>query len=125
MSRTRKSARNAGGTFERLMADYFAHVLGDDRIDRRVKRGSKDRGDIAGLRIHGKRIVAECKNVMKMSLGAWAAEAEIERGNDDAIAGIVIHKRHGKGKPEDQWVTMTAKDFAALLSGERRENVPN
>lgn len=100
------------------MADYFAAVLDDDRIDRRVKRGAKDRGDLAGLRIHGKRIVAECKNVVKMALGTWAAEAEVERGNDDALAGVIIHKRHGKGKAGDQWVTMTAANFAALLSGE-------
>ena len=122
MARTRKSARNAGGTFERSIADYLAATLDDDRIDRRVKRGSKDRGDLAGLRIHGKRIVAECKNVMKMALGPWAAEAEIERGNDDALCAVIIHKRHGKGKPEDQWVTLTVKDFAAILCGERKEN---
>ncbi|WP_416063475.1 hypothetical protein [Rhodococcus indonesiensis] len=31
--------------------------LGDDRIDRRVKNGNRDRGDIGGIRLHGQRIV--------------------------------------------------------------------
>lgn len=119
MSRTRASARSAGTRFERQIADALAAALDDDRIDRRVKNGNKDRGDIAGLRIHGKRVVAECKNTSKISLGTWAREAEIERGNDDALAGVIIHKRHGKGDPLDQWVHLTVRDFAALLAGNR------
>lgn len=118
MNRSRASAKKAGSSFERSAADYLAAVV-DDRIDRRVKNGAKDRGDIGGVRIHGQRIVLECKNTAKTSLGPWATEAEIERGNDDALAGVVIHKRHGKGRPEDQWVTLTLADFAALLTGNR------
>jgi len=91
----------------------------DDRIDRRVKTGAKDRGDIGGLRHMGERVVIECKDTARINLAGWAAETEIERGNDDALAGVIIHKRHGKGKPEDQWVTMTLADFTALLTGER------
>jgi hypothetical protein len=110
--------RQKGSTFERLIADYLAtHV--DDRIDRRVKNGTKDRGDIGGLRHMGHRIVIECKNTAKPSLGGWATEAETERGNDDALAGIIIHKRHGKGRPEDQWVTLTLGELVALLTGTR------
>jgi hypothetical protein len=118
MTRTRVSAKKAGSTFERQVADYLALAV-DDRIDRRVKNGTKDRGDIGGVRIHGLRVVLECKNTAKTSLGTWANEAETERGNDDALAGIVIHKRHGKGQPADQWVTLTLADFAALLTGNR------
>ncbi|MDQ5862055.1 MAG: hypothetical protein M3536_07330 [Actinomycetota bacterium] len=118
MTRSRASAKNAGTTFERATADYLALVV-DDRIDRRVKNGAKDRGDIGGVRVHGQRVVIECKNTAKISLGPWATEAEIERGNDDALAGVVIHKRHGKGAPGEQWVTMTLADFAALLTGSR------
>lgn len=110
--------RQKGSTFERMIADYLAtHV--DDRIDRRVKNGAKDRGDIAGLRHMGHRIVLECKNTAKTALGGWAAEAEIERGNDDALAGLIIHKRHGKGQPQDQWVTLTLGELVALLNGSR------
>jgi len=118
MTRTRASAKKAGSTFERQVADYLAANV-DDRIDRRVKNGTKDRGDIGGVRIHGQRVVLECKNTAKTSLGTWANEAEIERGNDDALAGAIVHKRHGKGQPADQWVTLTLADFTALLAGNR------
>jgi len=118
MSRTRASARKAGTWLERAVADYLAkHV--DDRIDRRVKTGAKDRGDIAGLRHMGHRVVIECKNTARTELGKWANEAEVERGNDDALAGLVVHKRVGKGQPADQWVTLTLGDLVALLTGSR------
>lgn len=118
MSRNRQSAKKAGASFERLVADYLRdHV--DDRIDRRPKTGAKDRGDIGGLRtVHG-RIVAECKNTAQQRLSEWVGEAEIERGNDDALVGVVIHKRHGRAAAGEQYVTMRLADFAALLSGER------
>lgn len=118
MARSRASARKAGSGFERDIADCLAkHV--DDRIDSRVKTGAKDKGDIAGLRHMGGRVVIECKNVATMSLGGWVTEAEIERGNDDAIAGLVVHKRRGKGQALDQYVTCTVRDLVALLTGER------
>lgn len=118
MTRSRKSARAAGTRFERLIADALAaHV--DDRIDRRVKTGSNDKGDIAGWRFAGKRIVAELKDVARLDLSGWVNEAEVERGNDDAHAGLVIHKRRGHGDPLDQYVTCTLRDLLALLTGER------
>ena len=43
----------------------------------------------------------------------------MERGNDDALVGVVAHKRHGVGAPGEQFVTMTLRDFVALLTGER------
>jgi len=110
--------RQKGSSFERLIADYLASVV-DDRIDRRVKTGAKDKGDVAGLRAHGQRVVIEAKNTAKINLGTWAGEAEVERVNDDALAGVIAHKRHGKGQAADQWVTMTLRDFAALISGAR------
>lgn len=110
--------RQKGATFERMIADYLAKWV-DDRVDRRVKTGAKDRGDIAGLRHMGQRLVLECKNTAKTLLGPWSAEAEVERGNDDALAGLIVHKRHGKGRPEDQWVTLTLGELVALLTASR------
>lgn len=118
MNRNRRSARNAGSRFERLLADYLAEHV-DDRIDRRVKNGNKDRGDIGGLRHLGERITIECKDTARVNLAGWADEAEIARGNDDAVAGVIAHKRHGVGDPGEQWVTMTVADFVALLTGRR------
>ena len=118
MARNRQSAKKAGTAFETLVATYLnEHV--DDRIERRRLGGSQDRGDIAGLRHMGGRIVVECKNTAKPALGVWATETEIQRGNDDANVGVIAHKRHGNGQPQDQWVTMTLGDFVALLTGSR------
>ena len=118
MSRTRRSAKQAGSRFERHIADHLAtHV--DDRIDRRVKAGSKDRGDIAGLRYRGERIVIECKNTTRANLAGWITEAHTAAGNDDALIGIIAHKRHGVAVPGRQWVTMTLDNFIALITGTR------
>ena len=119
MSRNRKSARAAGSRFERLIADYLAtHV--DDRVDRRVKTGAKDRGDIAGLRHMGQRIVLECKDYGgQLKPGPWVEETERERLNDDAGVGIVVAKRRGTTAPGDQFVLMTLADLVALLTGSR------
>ena len=118
MSRTRASAKAAGSRFERQVADYLnAHV--DDRIDRRVKTGNRDRGDVGGLRHMTQPVVVECKDTSRIELGVWAGEAETERGNADAGSWLVIHKRHGKGDPAEQWVTTTLGELVALLTGSR------
>lgn len=119
MSRNRQSAKKAGSSFERLVADYLRDALGDDRIDRRPRHGAKDRGDIGGAQHMGERLVFECKNTTRIELSRWLAEAETERGNDDALAGIVVHKRRGKTAPQEQYVTMRLGDLAALLTGDR------
>ncbi|MDN5667653.1 MAG: hypothetical protein L0G87_04565, partial [Renibacterium salmoninarum] len=89
--RSRRSARAAGAGFERLVADYLAAVV-DDRVDRRVKTGSADKGDIGGLRFLGHRVVIECKNTAVLALPAWTAEARVEAANDGAVVGVVVHK---------------------------------
>jgi len=120
LTRTRRSARQAGSRFEREVADYLAEHV-DDRIDRRVKGGAKDKGDIGGLRHMGQRVVIECKNTSRINLSTWMNEAHTAMGHDDAGVGIVIHKRHGKGQPGDQWVTTTLDDLIALIAGEPRQ----
>lgn len=103
-----------GTSFERLIADGLAEALNDDRIDRAPLRGNADRGDIANVRSPFGKIAIECKSVARLDLAGWITEAEQERGNLDAIAGVVIHKRRTKGKALDQYVTMTLRDFVAL-----------
>ncbi|TFH57297.1 hypothetical protein [Glutamicibacter arilaitensis] len=117
MARSRASAKAAGSKFERDIADHLAKTV-DDRIDRRPKMGAKDRGDIGGVRVHGQKLVLECKNTSRINLGTWITEAHTEAGNDDALAGVIVHKRHGVGAPGKQWVTMTVDDLIALLTGE-------
>ena len=118
MTRSNRSARAAGTRFESLVAGYLARVW-DDRIERRAKSGAKDRGDLSGVRVMGQRVVVECKDHNRTDLAGWWAEAETERGNDDANAAFVVHKRRGKGDAADQWVTLTLGELVALISGNR------
>lgn len=119
--RTRASAKAAGARFERAIADHLRDQLDDDRIDRRTRNGAKDRGDIAGLRIHGQRLVAECKDTSRWAPAQWLREAEFERGNDDALAGLVIAKRRGIANPGQAVVLMTVNNLIALITGQRPE----
>jgi hypothetical protein len=119
MTRSNRSARQAGSRTERVVADYLAAALDDDRIDRRVKRGVADRGDIGGLRVHGQRLVVEVKDVAKQALPEWTNEAHTEAGNDEALVGVVIAKRRGTSDPGKFWVHLTVDDLLALLTGQR------
>lgn len=99
----------------RAAAYLNQHV--DDRIERRRLTGSRDRGDIAGIRCHGHRVVAEVKDYGgKIEAGKWLTEAETERINDGAEIAVVIAKRRGTSDPGAQFVLMTLADFAALLT---------
>lgn len=117
MTRSRASARAAGARFERSIADWLAQHL-DDRIDRRVKTGAKDRGDIGGVRHRGERVVLECKDSARTDLAGWIREAHLEAQNDDARVGVVVAKRRGTTNPADQWVHMTLADLAWLLGAD-------
>lgn len=120
MSRSRASAKAAGARFERVIADCLAEHV-DDRVDRRVKGGAIDKGDVGGVRTHtGKRVVIEVKDHSgKYQVGPWLGEAETERINDNAEVGLVIAKRRGISDPLQQAVFMTVADLIALLTGER------
>lgn len=119
--RTNRSARQAGARFERQVADHLRDTV-SEFIDRRVKTGAKDRGDLANVRMHGERVVVECKNTTRPTLAQWIAEAHTQAGNDDAAVGVVVHKRHGVADPGRQWVTMTVDDLVFFLTGELQEN---
>lgn len=105
---------------ERLIADSLATHL-DDRIDRRVKTGAADKGDIGGIRTHtGHRVVAEVKDYGgRYNVGPWLDEAEQERINDNAAAGVVIAKRRGITDPLQQVCFMTVADLITLIQGHR------
>lgn len=123
MTRNRKSAKSAGAKFEKAVADYLALKLNDDRIERRVTHGKNDTGDIAGVRLHGKRVVVECKNRRPRNEVGAVREANVERGNDDADFGIAVLKIDGVGMtPErmgEQLVCTDLETFAAMCAGGR------
>ncbi|MGO1569600.1 MAG: hypothetical protein ACTHXC_16370 [Brachybacterium sp.] len=117
MTRSRSSAKAAGARFERQIADWLAEHL-DDRIDRKARTGSKDRGDIGGVRHRGERVVLELKDTARTDLAGWIREAHLEARNDDARIGAVVHKRRGTADPAQQWVSMTLADLAWLLGAD-------
>ena len=101
--------------------------------ERRVMGGQHDRGDVAGI----PGVVIEVKNHAAMALAEWVDEAKTEarnlaHGPNDHCKivgtctcewrlGVVWHKRRGKGDPLDWYVTMTGRDFLALLAEYTRE----
>jgi hypothetical protein len=121
VTRNRRSAKQAGARTERAVADWLAAVLADDRIDRRVKTGAKDRGDIAGVRVHGQRLVIEVKDCATQTLSGWVREAHLEAGNDDALCGVVVSKRRGTTDPGSFYCHMELKDLVALITGQPQE----
>jgi len=123
MTRSRASAKKAGTAFETLIANYLAATV-DDRIERRTKNGSKDRGDISGVRHMGERVVVEVKDFGgQLRIGEWLTEVDVERLNDDAVSGFVVAKRRGTTNPADQIVLLTLGDLVALFTGERPSGV--
>lgn len=105
---------------ETSVATYLAERLQDDRIERRRLTGSRDRGDIAGVRLNGSRIVLEVKDHNgSVQVKPWLDQAAVEAGNDDAIAGAVVFKRSrvGYDNPAEHGVLMTLETFAVLLEG--------
>lgn len=120
MTRSRKSAKNAGTAMETMVVRYLAAVLNDDRIERRRLSGAKDRGDVTGVRtVMGERVVVEVKDHGgRIQAGPWLNEAAVEAGNDDAPVGVVVAKRRGTTRPEDQIVLMTLGGLAVLLGAQ-------
>ena len=118
MTRSRASAKAAGTRFERLIADWLRDNV-SEFIDRRAKTGNRDKGDLGGIRAHGQEVVAELKDHARFDLAGWINQADVERGNADALAGVVIFKRRGTADPGDQYALMTVRDLAALLTGRR------
>lgn len=108
------SANKAKGTAaETAIVNYLRQWFPDAR--RNPPAGAKDVGDIGGVPA-----VIEVKNVRTTALGEWLIEAQIEGvnyldryGKDLPVA--VWHKRRGRGKPADWYVTMDGATFARLL----------
>ncbi|MGO2600841.1 MAG: hypothetical protein ACTH7X_08640 [Brevibacterium aurantiacum] len=120
MARSRASAKAAGSRHERVIADYLAEHV-DDRIDRRVKTGAADRGDLGGVRTAlGEKVVVELKDYGgQIKASEWVREAHVEALNDSAPLGVVVAKRRGVTDPGAQFVLMTVDDLIVLLGKDR------
>ena len=118
--------RQRGTEFESAVVRYLREQLGEDGriggIDRTAPHGGGDVGDVYGIFRAGQPVVIECKSYRKNEfMAGWLDEAERERGNADALAGVVVSKRRGIGEKNmgQQLVSMTLADFVALVSGQR------
>lgn len=94
----RQYPKEQGSQFEVWTARYLAHVLDDDRIVRARLHGSKDEGDVVGVRFKGRRVVIECKRCKTVTLWQWLDETDREAGNADALMGAVVIKVPGYGE---------------------------
>jgi hypothetical protein len=99
------SAARAKGTAAETAVVRFLQDHGYPHAERRALAGSQDRGDIAGVL----GTVIEVKNCVRTELAAWLDEAlrEADGGRmATSAAGVVWHKRRGRGSPGDWFVTM-------------------
>lgn len=110
-------SKQKGTSFESAVVEYLRSALCDSAIERRTLGGTKDRGDIAGVYIGSERCVIECKACSTYKVSEWLKEAERERKNDAAAAGVVCAKRKGVGAANmgDQLVMMTLQQFAEIV----------
>lgn len=109
-------SKQKGTDFESLIRDYLK-VAWSDIVERMPLSGTDDRGDISNFRVGNSqhKIAIECKNVRILDLAGWLREAQEEAVNYGAVAGVVCHKRKGKGQADDQYLTMTLSDFLTIL----------
>lgn len=94
--------KDRGTAFETALVRYLREQLDDDRIERRAPHGSSDMGDVFGIRAHGWRGIAECKDYARYTdydLGQWMRQTLVERDNADAdFAMLVVHRRGKSAK---------------------------
>lgn len=98
MARTKPKA--LGTDYETANVVYARERTGDERIERRAMHGSRDMGDVYGIRAHGLEGIMECKRVERLSdglLDKFKAQALAERGNADADFVLLSVWRKGKG----------------------------
>jgi hypothetical protein len=120
VSRSRQSAKAAGAKHARSISDYLKdHV--SRFIDKMPLYGAKDRGDVLNVETFNElRVAVECKDYGgTIHAGTWLGEAEAERVNLGAVAGVVVAKRRGVTDPGQQIVLMTVDDLVAILTGKR------
>lgn len=123
--------KSKGTSLETALVRYARRRTGDDGIHRVTLHGSADEGDVAGLRAHGYRGIAECKNYKghptKSQLMRWQSETEEERANADAdFALLVVHKPGCNAADAnaptfgDNWCLMTVDSLVKVAHGTAR-----
>ena len=105
------NSRRKGATYERKVELWLTAQFGD-RITRVNRSGFNGEDfDLDGL------LSIEVKNCAKLELGAWLAQADRDAGPDRIP--IVLHHKRGNSDVGGDYVTLYARDLAALLLLER------
>lgn len=96
----RTKPKDLGTAYETANVAYARERTGDERIERRAQHGSRDMGDVYGIRAHGHEGIMECKRVERVSdalLDRFKEQALNERDNADADFVLLSVWRRGKG----------------------------
>lgn len=112
-------SKSKGTAFENVTLDYLReHLHGQDEIHREVLHGSKDLGDIRGVKAGGEPVTIECKNTKRLTLGEWMSKAEREARNNLSHLPIVVSKRAGYGAKHagGNYVIMSLSTLVRLIN---------
>ena len=104
------SKQRAKGTRAETEVVAALHRAGFTEALRAPLWGAHDKGDIVGIPA-----VISVKNQKTMKLAEWVTDCGKMIDNSGADYGVVWHKRTGKGRAEDWYVTMTGEMLMKLL----------
>lgn len=111
-------AKQKGTAFETAVTRYIKSYF--PSVERRALQGVNDTGDIAGISIHGKPLVVECKNTKTLNISEHMRELEREQQNADTKWGVLIQHapRVGFDNQDNtgkQWAIMPLHTLMELL----------
>lgn len=110
--------KQKGTAFETAVAKYMKSYF--PNVERRALQGANDTGDIAGISIHGKPLVVECKNTKTLNISEHMRELEREKNNAHTQWGVLIQHAPRVGFDNDgntgkQWAIMPLHTLMELL----------
>ena len=109
------TSRRKGNVAEREVVAALVRA-GWTALTSRASRGGSQRGEDV---ITDFPFVLEVKDHAKLALAEWVAQAREQAGDD---VGAVVHKRRGKARAEDWYVTLTFGDLLRWVAANREEH---
>ena len=106
------NSRRKGANYERQVELWLTAQFGD-----RITRTNRSGFDGEDFDLDGK-LSIEAKNQARMDLAGWLEQADRDAGPDRIP--LVLHKRRGVTDVGGHYITMHARDLAALLLLERQ-----
>ena len=110
MTRSRRTAKQAGTSWESAIRDYLKE-RGWPHAERRARTGAKDQGDLTG--VIG--VCIEAKNTNRIELAGFLDQAIEEGIHARADVSAAWIKRRGKTSPEHGYVLIDGATFTRLL----------